>query len=164
VDLNKENFEEVPIYRATKNFVSLQILQPVSIICEPLRDFEGADTKVFEFTMISLILLRCIPFKYEIFQLEILLIALPVKGLLDSFLMIMCSFRYLLSSMFHLYQLMNPPDHVIWMFLVVLEEIFHRHGELRRKKFFNPIYTLERRDAQGPLCCHSISPQRKFEL
>jgi hypothetical protein len=56
VALNKKHFQEVPIYRATKNFVSLQILQPVSVIWEPLRDFEGVDPKGFKFTMLSLVL------------------------------------------------------------------------------------------------------------
>jgi hypothetical protein len=62
--LNKIFLQKMPIYRATKNFRSLQILQPVSIIWKYLRDFEGPNPQGFKFTMLSLVLFGCIPFEY----------------------------------------------------------------------------------------------------
>jgi hypothetical protein len=38
---NKELLEKMPIYRATKNLIALQILQLVCIIWIYLKDFEG---------------------------------------------------------------------------------------------------------------------------
>jgi hypothetical protein len=62
--LNKKLFQEVPIYWATKNFITLKILHLVSIIWKCLRNIEGSDPKTFEFTMFSLVLIGCIPFEY----------------------------------------------------------------------------------------------------
>jgi len=60
---NKKLFYEVPIYRATKNLISLQILQPVSIILKHFINFEGVDPKGLKFTIVSLILYGHIPFE-----------------------------------------------------------------------------------------------------
>jgi len=38
---NKEPFQKMPIYKATKNFISLQILQLVSIIWKYFKYFDG---------------------------------------------------------------------------------------------------------------------------
>jgi hypothetical protein len=59
----------------------------------------------------------------------------------------MCFVQKLLPSILHFYQLMYSLDHVIKLFLAVLEELFHQKGELRRKNFFSSIYKLERGDA-----------------
>jgi len=64
VTLNKELFQEVHIYRANKKFLTLQILQPVSIIGKCLKNLEGSNPKGFKFTMLSLILSGGIPFEY----------------------------------------------------------------------------------------------------
>jgi hypothetical protein len=52
---NKQLFQEVPIYRATKKFVSLQILQPVSVIWELFKDLEGVDPKGFKFSKLFVV-------------------------------------------------------------------------------------------------------------
>jgi hypothetical protein len=83
----------MPIYRASKNIITLQILQLVSIIWKLLRDFEGADSQGIKFSMLAFILLGRIPFEYYIYQLEILLSYSPVKILLDLLLMLMCFFQ-----------------------------------------------------------------------
>jgi hypothetical protein len=62
--LKKKKIQEVSIYWATKNFIPLQILQPLSIIWKLLRDFERVDPKGFKFTMLALVLLGRIPFEY----------------------------------------------------------------------------------------------------
>jgi hypothetical protein len=54
----------MPIYKATKNFVSLQNMQPVSIILQYLRNIKGANPKGFKFTMLSFVLPGCIPFEH----------------------------------------------------------------------------------------------------
>jgi hypothetical protein len=130
VTLKKKHFQEVPIYRATKDFVSLQILQVVSVIWELLRYLEGANPKGFKFSMLSFVLLGHIPFEYQISQLEILLISFLVKGLLDFLLSVMRFVHNMLSFLLHFYHLMNSSDHVIRIFLVVLEELHYRQGEM----------------------------------
>jgi hypothetical protein len=52
----KELLQKMPIYRATKNFITFQILQPVSIIRKYLRDFERAYPQGFKFTMLAFVL------------------------------------------------------------------------------------------------------------
>jgi hypothetical protein len=61
---NKKLLQKIPSNRATKNFITLQILQPVSIIWKPLRDLEGADPQGFKFSMLAFVLLGHIPFEY----------------------------------------------------------------------------------------------------
>jgi hypothetical protein len=60
--LNNFFFKKMPINMASKNFITLQILQPISIIREYLRDSEGADPQGIKFTMLAVVLLGCIPF------------------------------------------------------------------------------------------------------
>jgi hypothetical protein len=90
--LNKKLFQEMSIYRATKNFITFQILQPISIIWKHFRNFEGADPKGLEFVILSLVLFGHIPFEYQFSQLEILLIAFCVKVLPNFMLSVMCFF------------------------------------------------------------------------
>jgi hypothetical protein len=118
---NKELLEKMPIYRATEKLIALQILQPVCIIWIYLRDFEGPDPRGFKLAVISSILLWHVPFENQISQLEILLTVLPVKGLLDSPMLVMRSVYHLFSGLLHFYQLMYPSNHIIGLFLVVLE-------------------------------------------
>jgi hypothetical protein len=61
---NKELLQKMPIYRATKNFITLQILQPVSVVWKCFRNLEGTDPKGFKFSMFSSILSGRIPLKY----------------------------------------------------------------------------------------------------
>jgi hypothetical protein len=124
----------VPIYRATKSFVSLQILQSVSVVWKCFRNFEGTYPKGFEFTMLSLVLSGCIPFEDQISQLEILLISLPVKGLLDFLLTVMRSIHKMLSFLLHFYQLMYPSDHVIRLFVASLGRILPQAGQAGKEK------------------------------
>jgi len=140
-------FEEVPIYRASKNFITLQILQLVSFIRKCLKNIEGSDPKGLKFTMLSLVLSGRIPLEHNLSQLEILFSALPTKGLLDLLLMVMCSIHYLLSSLLCFYHIMNPSNHIIRLFLVVLGKLCYWQGKLRGKNCFSPIYKMERRDA-----------------
>jgi hypothetical protein len=64
VALHTKKIQEVIIYRATKKFITLQILQPISIVWKCLRNIEGVDPKGFKFSMFSLVLSRRIPFEY----------------------------------------------------------------------------------------------------
>jgi hypothetical protein len=59
---NKKHFQEVAIYRTTKNFFSLQVLQFVSVVRKCLRNIEGVDPQGLKFGMLSFVLLGCIPF------------------------------------------------------------------------------------------------------
>jgi hypothetical protein len=130
---NKELLEKMPIYRATENLITLQIMQPVCIIWMYLRYFEGPDPQAFKLVVISFVLLWHVPFKNQISQLEILLTFLPVKGLLDYLLTVMRSVYHLFPGRLHFYQLMYPSNHIIKLFLVVLEEFCYRQGKVRRK-------------------------------
>jgi hypothetical protein len=64
MELNKKHLQEVPIYWATKNFITLQILQYVSVVWKLFRNLEGTYPKGFKFFVLSLVLFRCIPFEY----------------------------------------------------------------------------------------------------
>jgi hypothetical protein len=44
--------------------------------------------------------------------------------------------HYLLSGLLDFYQLMNPSDHVIGLFLIILEEFHYGNGQLRREDNF----------------------------
>jgi hypothetical protein len=63
--------------------------------------------------MFSLILSGCIPLKYQIHDLELLLLDLPVKTLFDPLLMTMSCVPHLFPDLLYLYYLMNPSDHMI---------------------------------------------------
>jgi hypothetical protein len=78
--------------------------------------------------------------------------------------MIVSSVQDLLSDLLHLHHLMNSSEHMVGFPLIVLEEIFHSQGKLSGEDDLNPINKLEGGETQGFLCCHSISPKRKFEL
>jgi len=62
--LRKINFQKMPIDRATKNFRILQILQLVSVILKYLRNFEGINPQGLKFTILSFVLLGCIPLEH----------------------------------------------------------------------------------------------------
>jgi len=62
VALIKELLQKMLVYKASKNVITLQILQLVSIIWKPLRDFEGVDPQGIKFSMLSFVLLGCTPF------------------------------------------------------------------------------------------------------
>ena len=161
---NKKCLQKIPINRATKNFIPLQIMQPISVIWKYLINFEGSNPEGFKFTIISLIMFGCIPFEYQISWLEILFTGLSFKILLDPLMVVMFFFHHLLSSLLEFYQLMNSFDHIVKLSLAVLKEFFYMQGKVRRKNGFSPIHKLRRRDTQSSLCCNSINPQRKFEL
>jgi hypothetical protein len=63
-DLRKKHLQEVTIYRATKNFIPLQIPQPVSVVWKCLGNLERTNPKGFKFTMFALVLSGSIPFEY----------------------------------------------------------------------------------------------------
>jgi hypothetical protein len=76
----------------------------------------------------------------------------------------MCYVYHLFFGLLHLYQLMYLSNHIIRLFLVVLEEFRYRKGKVRRKNYFIPIDNMERGVAQGSLRCHSINLQRKLNI
>ena len=60
--LNKKLLQKMHVYKASKNFITLQILQPISIIWKLPRDLEGADPQGLKLAMFAFVLLGCIPF------------------------------------------------------------------------------------------------------
>jgi len=60
---NKELLHKMPIYRATKNFITLQTLQHVIVAWKHFRNLEGIDPKGLKFSMFTFILSGRIPFK-----------------------------------------------------------------------------------------------------
>jgi hypothetical protein len=90
---NKELPQKTPIYRGTKNFITLQSMQSISVILTCLRDFAGPDPQGFKFFVLAFVLFGCIPFKHQISQLEIFFSHLSVKGLLDLLLTFMYFFQ-----------------------------------------------------------------------
>ena len=78
--------------------------------------------------MFTLILLRSIPFQHRVSYLELLLVGFLIKNLLDLLLMVLNSDHYLLSGLLDFYQLMNPSDHIIGLFLIILEEFCYGNG------------------------------------
>jgi hypothetical protein len=54
----------MPIHWAVENLFTLQILQPIGVVGENLRDFKGADPEGIELVVLAFILSRCVPFKY----------------------------------------------------------------------------------------------------
>ena len=97
--------------------------------------------------MLSPVLLRSVPLQYQVSYLELLLLGFLVENLLDSLLMILNPFHYLLSDLLDFHQLMNSSDHVVGLFLIVLEEFLYGNGQLRRKDNLFSVYQLERGDA-----------------
>ena len=126
----------MPIYWAAGNIFTLQILQPVRVIRESLRDSESPNPQGFKFTMFVLVLFRSIPFQHQVSYLEPLLLSLLIKTLLDPLLMVLNSNHYLLSGLLDFYQLMNPSDHVIGLSLIILEEFLYGNSQLRREDSF----------------------------
>jgi hypothetical protein len=114
------------IHCAVENLFTLQILQPVCVVRENLRDFKGVDPEGVELAVLSFILSGCIPLKYQIPDLELLFPDLPVKSLLDLLLMTVSCVRHLFSTLLHFHYLMNSSDHMIWFSLIVLKELCHR--------------------------------------
>jgi len=71
--------------------------------------------------------------------MELLLLGFLIKNLLDPLLMVLNSDHYLLSVLLDFYQLMNSSDHIIWLFLIILEEFRYGNGQLRREDDFCSI-------------------------
>ena len=103
----------MPIHWAVENLFTLQILQPVCVVGENLRDFEGADLEGVELAVLSFVLSRCVPLKYQISDLKLLFPDLPVKSLLDLLLMTVSCVPHLFSALLHFHYLMNSSDHMI---------------------------------------------------
>jgi hypothetical protein len=116
----------MPIHCAVENLFTLQILQPVCVVRENLRSFKGVDPEGVELVVLSFILSRCVPLKYQIPDLELIFPDLPVKSLLDLLLMTVSCIPHLFSTLLHFHYLMNSSDHMIWFSLIVLKELFHR--------------------------------------
>jgi hypothetical protein len=116
----------MPIHWAVENLFTLQILQPICIVGENLRDFKGADPEGVELAVLAFILSGCVPLKYQVPDLELLFLDLSVKSLLDLLLMTVTCVPRLFSDLLHFHYLMNSSDHMIWFSLVVLKELRHR--------------------------------------
>ena len=116
----------MPIHWAVENLFTLQILQPIGVVGENLRDFKGADLEGVELVVLAFILSGCIPFKYQVPDLEFLFLDLSVKSLLDLLLMTISCVSHMFSDLLHFHYLMNSSDHMIWFSLVVLKELRHR--------------------------------------
>ena len=116
----------MPIHWAVENLFTLQILQPIGVVGENLRDFEGADPKGVELAVLAFILSGCIPFKYQVPDFELLFLNPSVKSLLDPLLMIVGSVHDLLPGLLHFHHLMNPSNHMVGLLFKVLEEFCHR--------------------------------------
>ena len=76
--------------------------------------------------MFSLILSGCIPLKYQIPDLELLLSDLPVKSLFDPLLMTMSGVPHLFPDLLYFYYLMNPSDHMIYLSFIILKELRYK--------------------------------------
>ena len=115
----------MPIYWAIENLFAFQILQPVSIVREYLKDLERPKPEGIKFTVFSLFLPGCIPFEHQITLPKFFLFAFPVKSLLDLLLMIVGPVHDLFSDFLHSHHLMNPSEHMVRFSLVILEETCH---------------------------------------
>ena len=78
--------------------------------------------------MFALILHGCIPLKHQIPDLKLFLLDLPVKIQFHLLLMVLNSIHHLLFGLLDFHQLMNSYDHVIRLFLMILEELCYRNG------------------------------------
>ena len=78
--------------------------------------------------MFALVFFRIIPFQHQVSYMKLFLLGLLVKILLDLLLMVLNYVHYLLSGLLNLYQLMNSSDHIIRLFLIILEELCYRNG------------------------------------
>jgi hypothetical protein len=101
-------------------------LQHVHVVGENLRDFERADPEGVKLVVFAFILSRCIPLKYQIPDLELFLLDLPVESLFDLLLMTISCIPHLFLDMLYLHYLMNPSDHMIWLSFMILKELYHR--------------------------------------
>jgi hypothetical protein len=93
----------MPIYWAVEKLFTLQILQLICVIRENLKDFEGSDPRGFEFSMLSFILLRSIPFQHQVSCPKFFLLGLLIKNLLDPLLMVLSSVHCLLPGLLDLH-------------------------------------------------------------
>ena len=116
----------MPIYWAAENLFALQILQPIGVVGENLRDFKGADPEGVELVVLAFILSGCISLKYQVPDLKLLFPDLSVKSPFDLLLMTVSCVPHLFSTLLHFHYLMNSSDHMIWFSLVVLKELCHR--------------------------------------
>jgi len=103
----------MPIHWAAENLFTLQTLQPVCVVGENLRDFEGADLEEIELAVFDFILSGCIPLKYQIPDIKLLFLDFSVKSLLDLLLMTISCVPHLFSDLLLFHYLMNSFDHII---------------------------------------------------
>jgi hypothetical protein len=86
--------------------------------------------------VLALVLLRGIPFQHQVSYPKLFLLGLLIENLLDPLLMILSSVHYLLSGLLDFHQLMNTFDHIIGLFLIILEELRYGNGQLGREDSF----------------------------
>ena len=103
----------MPIHWAAENLLTLQILQPIRVVGENLRDLQGANPEGVKLVLFSFILPRGVPLKYQVPDLELFLPDLPVKSLFDHLLMTMSCVPHLFPDLLYFHYLMNPSDHMI---------------------------------------------------
>jgi hypothetical protein len=103
----------MPIHWVVENLFTLQILQPIGVVGENLRDFKGFDPEGVELVVLAFILSGCVPLEYQIPDLELLFLDLSVKSLLDLLLMTISCVPHLFSALLHFHYLMNSYDHMI---------------------------------------------------
>ena len=116
----------MPIHWAVENLFTLQILQPIGVVGENLRDFKGANPEGVELVVLAFILSGCVPLKYQVPDLELLFPDLPVKSLFDLLLMTMSCVPHIFPDLLYFHYLMNPSDHMIWLSFKILKELRHR--------------------------------------
>ena len=116
----------MPIHWAVENLFTLQILTPICVVGENIKDFKGGDPEGVELVVLASILFGCIPLKYQVPDLELLFLDLSVKILLDLLLMTIRCIPHLFSDLLYFHDLMNYSNHMIWFSLVVLKEFHHR--------------------------------------
>ena len=93
----------MPIHRAIENILIIQIPYPVGVIREYFRYFERPDPQGFEFFVLAFILIRSIPFQYQVSYPKLFLLGLLIKTLLDPLLMVLNSAHYLLPGLLDLH-------------------------------------------------------------
>ena len=139
----KTLLQEMPIDWAIKNFISFQILQPVSIIGKCFKDLERPEPEGIEFAVFSLFLPGCIPLEHQITLLKLFLLVFPVKILFDPLLVVVSSVQGLFSDLLHLHHLMNSSEHMVRFPFIVLEDVCHRKSKLSGEDGPNTIHKLE---------------------
>jgi hypothetical protein len=111
----------MPIHWSAENLFTLQILQPIRVVGENLRDLQGGNPEGVKLAMFAFILPGGVALEYQIPDLKLFLPNLLAESLLDLFLVTMSYGPHLLSDLLYFYYLMNPPDHMICFSLIVLK-------------------------------------------